>query len=124
MKRLCAYCLLFFLVALQHAWTAEAFDTALFIPRSDAFWTTFASYTKAAADDIGLNLEVYNAKENQQTMLKQVEAVCKKSTDAIIFMNYQGIGETIKQLVERFDFDGARDETLKLTMNSCLELEK
>ena len=107
MKRIIQYCILlflvsfhFFLVPSHQSWAADPYDAALFIPRGDAFWLTFASYTKASAENIGLNLEVYNANENRETMLTQVEETCQKGVDVIIFMNYQGIGESILQIAE------------------------
>ena len=61
MKQLFQCFLLMFFLCCQDAWATGSHDTALFIPRGDAFWTAFASYTEAASEDIGLNLKIYNA---------------------------------------------------------------
>lgn len=111
MKRLPLYCFLFFFTLCQVSWAADSHDTALFILRGDAFWTTFASHTKTASEDIGLNIKVYNADENRQTMLDQVQQARQKGVGAIVFMNYQGIGEAILQIAEKHKTPAFLDNT-------------
>ncbi len=102
MKKSLHHFLLFLAACILLPCPVHALDAALFIPRSDAFWTTFASYTQTASNSIGLNIEVHDAKENPETMLNQADRVCRQGIDAIIFMNFQGIGESILQIAEKY----------------------
>lgn len=77
-------------------------QAALFIHHESLFWNRFVSYTVAAAKDLGLELKVYNAEDSRAKMLEQVGAACRDGVDAVIFFNYEGIGESILQIAESF----------------------
>ncbi|MCF6324835.1 MAG: transporter substrate-binding domain-containing protein [Gammaproteobacteria bacterium] len=76
------------------------FRAAIFLPHSSDFWDRFESFAQAAADDIGLQLEVHHARMSTGRMLKQVQTAATSGVDAILFMEFQGIGESILQIAE------------------------
>ncbi len=90
-----------FLFALYHqVWALESHDAALFIHHHSTFWDRFVANTQVAANDLGIGLDVYNAEESKEQMLKQVREACESGIDAILFFNYEGIGESILHIAE------------------------
>ncbi|WP_300675261.1 diguanylate cyclase [Desulfoluna sp.] len=80
-----------------------AFQLSLFVPRDDTvFWASLVELTQSAADDLGVNLKVYNAGNRADTMLEQVKRSCLQGTDGLIFMNYENLGEEILSLSDTF----------------------
>ncbi|VAW87926.1 diguanylate cyclase/phosphodiesterase (GGDEF & EAL domains) with PAS/PAC sensor(s) [hydrothermal vent metagenome] len=80
--------------------TKADYRAAIFLPHSSDFWDRFESFAQAAADDIGLQLEVHHAGMSTDRMLKQVQTAATSGVDAILFMEFQGIGESILQIAE------------------------
>ena len=82
------------------ALAAETQRIALFIPEYSAFWTRLAEFTRAAAEDLEVSLQVHASGpprgEAQKTrMLEQVDEALQQGVDGILFLNFQGIGEQI-----------------------------
>ncbi len=80
--------------------TKADYRAAIFLPHSSDFWDRFESFAQAAADDIGLQLKAYHAGMSADRMLKQVQTAATSGVDAILFMEFQGIGESILQIAE------------------------
>lgn len=94
------FCLLFSLPVM-------ATEIALFVPRSETpAWQAQIKFAQAAADDLGVSLRVYNAHNQAQRMLAQVQEVCEQGVDGILFMNYEQIGEQILAIAERHKTPG------------------
>ncbi|USD42708.1 diguanylate cyclase [Vibrio sp. SCSIO 43135] len=80
-----------------------ATEIALFVPRSEtAAWQSQIQFAQAAAEDLGIELRVYDANNQSQAMLKQVEQACEQGIDGILFMNYEQVGEQILSIAERY----------------------
>ncbi len=79
---------------------ADGNRIALFIHHHSPFWDNFVAHTQAAAQDLGVSLEVHNAQNSRETMLRQVREACRSGVDAILFFNYEGLGESILQVAE------------------------
>ena len=93
---------LFCLVLLLVSFSASAeYRAAIFLPHSSAFWDRLANFAEAAADDIGLELDIYLAEGSADQMLNQVRQASENGVDAIIFMEYKGIGELILKIAEQ-----------------------
>jgi two-component system sensor histidine kinase/response regulator len=79
---------------------AETHRIALFIPEYTAFWTRLSGFARAAADDLGVQLTVYEAGRPRgpgqpRRMLEQVDQALARGVDGILFYNFMGIGEQI-----------------------------
>ncbi|SCY58120.1 diguanylate cyclase [Desulfoluna spongiiphila] len=80
---------------------AKAFQVSLFVPRNDTvFWASLVRLTRAAAHDLELDLVVYSAGNQGDTMLSQVKAACIRGTDGLLFMNYEHLGKEILSISE------------------------
>lgn len=64
---------------------------ALFTPRraNDAFWGVLEHYMQEACRDLGMELQVFHARENHLTMVKQVKMALKMKFDAVVVPNYK-----------------------------------
>ncbi|MCB1859161.1 MAG: transporter substrate-binding domain-containing protein [Gammaproteobacteria bacterium] len=72
----------------------------LFVPHNGNFWGQFSEYAQAAAQAVGLELQVYAAGRSPERMLEQVRRVTDQGVDGILFTDYQGIGEDILRIAE------------------------
>jgi PAS domain S-box-containing protein len=79
---------------------AKSFKIAMFYPRDDPFWTKAVFFAKEAAEDLGVKLEAFNANNDRQQMLAQVQEAVRGGIDGIIFLAYQNTGEQILQIAE------------------------
>jgi len=79
---------------------ALAHRIALFVPHTEKFWGSFSELAKAAANDLGAQLDIHVSSGSPQRMLEQVRSVTENGVDGILFFDYQGIGETILQQTE------------------------
>jgi len=75
-------------------------EVAIFYPRDDPFWTKAVFFTQAAAADLGVKLQAFNANDDPEKMLAQVKEAVRGGIDAIIFPAYQNTGEQILQIAE------------------------
>ncbi len=100
-KRISLFSFLFLFALYQQACALESHDAALFIHHHSTFWDRFVANTQVAANDLGIGLDVYNAEESKEQMLKQVREACESGIDAILFFNYEGIGESILHIAEQ-----------------------
>ena len=75
---------------------------AMFIPRQKPFWLTNAQYAKAAANSLGLELEVIDFRDDSTFLLKEVERICQEGVDGIIFSAFQSTGEAILKITENY----------------------
>ncbi|MGF1764213.1 diguanylate cyclase [Aliivibrio kagoshimensis] len=81
-----------------------ATEIALFVPNLDTpFWHLEIKFAQAAADDLGVTLQVFNAENQSQRMVQQVLDACEQGVDGILFMNYEQNGESILAITERYD---------------------
>jgi len=93
--------LLLFLLLISQP--ALAFQISLFIPRQNTpFWQQFVRFSQSAASELNLDLKIYNADNDAQRMLQQIESACRRGTDAIIFMNYENTGVEALELAESY----------------------
>ncbi|WP_414932585.1 diguanylate cyclase [Vibrio europaeus] len=77
-------------------------EIALLVPRTEsAAWQSQIRFAQAAASDLGVTLQVYDAENQPETMLKQVSQACEKGVDGVLFMNYEQIGEKILAITEK-----------------------
>ena len=93
---------LFFLLVLtvsNPVWAKTA-RLALFQPHSGAFWGKTVFFTLQAAQDLGVEIKVYNALGDKDRMLAQVKQALAEKVDGIIFPAYQQSGESILQMAE------------------------
>ncbi|MCG9577838.1 diguanylate cyclase [Vibrio tubiashii] len=77
-------------------------EIALLVPRTEsAAWQSQIRFAQAAASDLGVILQVYDAENQPKTMLQQVSQACEKGVDGVLFMNYEQIGEKILAITEK-----------------------
>jgi ABC-type sugar transport system substrate-binding protein len=95
-------CKVFFLISLFSPCLihAKTFEIALFIPHEDPFWKKAIFFTRDAAADLGIKLQVYNADDDPDQMLGQVQKAAQRGIDGIIFPAFQNTGEKILQIAE------------------------
>ena len=93
-------CLLFLSAAVD----AAPYKVALFSPKGDSpFWTLVSHLAKEAADDLGMSLQVYDAKLSQYKMLQQLEKAVSgpDRVDAVLFSNFKQFGPKFIKIVEK-----------------------
>ena len=73
---------------------------AMFIPRPDSFWETNVRYARAAAQDLGLELEIIDFHDNAGVLLKNIERICREGVSGIIFPSFGNAGETVLEMAE------------------------
>jgi PAS domain S-box-containing protein len=76
-------------------------EIAIFIPREDPFWKKAVLFTGEAAEDLGMKLRVYNANDDPDKMVEQVQKAAQSGIDGIIFLAYQNTGERILRITEK-----------------------
>jgi PAS domain S-box-containing protein len=74
----------------------------MFIPRQKPFWLTNARYAKAAAANLGMELEVVDFRDDSALLLSEVERVSRKGVSGIIFSAFQSTGEALLQITEKY----------------------
>ncbi len=79
----------------------KSLEIAIFIPRDDPFWKKAVRFTEEAAGDLGMELRVYNANDDPDKMIAQVQTSVQSGIDGIIFLAYQNTGERILQIAEQ-----------------------
>ena len=79
----------------------KALEIALFIPREDPFWKKAILFTEEAANDLGMELRVYNANDDSDKMIAQVRKAAQSGIDGIIFLAYQNTGDRILRIAEK-----------------------
>ncbi|MBU2550388.1 MAG: hypothetical protein KKB20_18425, partial [Proteobacteria bacterium] len=67
----------------------------MFIPRPDPFWESNVRYARAAARNLGVNLDVVDFQDDSAVLLGNVERVCQEGADAIIFQSFAATGEKV-----------------------------
>lgn len=88
------------LIALPIAASTQPKRIAPFVPHAGKFWGEFAEFAKAAAMDVGANLELHVAGRSPQQMFEQVGMATAVGVDGNLFTDYQGFGESILQIAE------------------------
>ena len=80
--------MLFGLILATPAWGAPRM--ALFLPDDTPFWNRVALFATAAADDLDVQLTVYDADANRLKLLDQLKAATSGETgfDALLFPNF------------------------------------
>ena len=76
-------------------------EIAIFIPREDPFWKKVILFTDEAAKDLGMKLRVYNANDDPDKMVEQMQKAAQSGVDGIIFLAYQNTGERILRMAEK-----------------------
>ncbi len=81
---------------------AKSFKVALFIPGQSSFWNLVTAFMEAAAEDLDVDLRVYDAESNHFLMVKQVEEAISgpDKVDAIVFQNFKKRAPEIIKLAE------------------------
>jgi signal transduction histidine kinase/ABC-type sugar transport system substrate-binding protein/DNA-binding NarL/FixJ family response regulator len=74
----------------------------IFVPHGGAFFVQFEAYAQSAADDLGVQLNVINVKDNKAFMASEVEKVCREGISGIIFLPIFKNGEEIIKICERY----------------------
>jgi len=74
----------------------------MFIPRPDPFWESNVRYARAAARNLGVNLDVVDFQDDSAVLLGNVERVCQEGADAIIFQSFAATGEKVLQIAEKY----------------------
>jgi ABC-type sugar transport system substrate-binding protein len=74
---------------------------AIFVPSEDSFWEKSIFLAKNAASELGVQLEVYNAKDDPLQMVEQVKDVAKRGIDGIIFPAFKSAGKQILEITEQ-----------------------
>jgi ABC-type sugar transport system substrate-binding protein len=93
---------LFVTLLVTHS-SAETFKVALFTPKGDSpFWTLVAHFAAEAASDLGLELQLYDAKLNHLAMQEQVKAAVTGAdkVDAIVFSNFKKTAPKLIKIAE------------------------
>ncbi len=90
-----------FILACHCTVALAEYQAAIFVPRNNPFWDKLSAFAHAAADDIGLQIEIYNAENSPQQMLEQVRQAAANKVDAILFLEYAGIGKSILKVAEQ-----------------------
>jgi len=81
---------------------AFGLEVGLFIPHKDPFWEKVTFFTKDAASDLGVDLQVFNAGGDPERMVDQVKTAAQSEIDAIIFPAFQNTGEQILLIAEGY----------------------
>ena len=100
-KTICIIFLGFFLFpATSHA---KPYKVALFIPGQSPFWVLVTNFMQEAANDLKIELRIYDAQSNHLLMIDQVkEAIYgPNKVDAIVFQNFKMTAPHIIQLAEK-----------------------
>nr|WP_282437347.1 transporter substrate-binding domain-containing protein [Vibrio amylolyticus] len=80
-----------------------ATEIALFVPRTEtAAWQSQIQFAQSAAEDLDIDLLIYDANNQSQVMLQQVIDACNRRVNGILFMNYEHIGEQVLSITERY----------------------
>ena len=79
----------------------KSLEIAIFIPHEDPFWKKVVLFTDEAAKDLGMQLQVYNANDDPDKMVEQVQKAARNGIDGIIFPAFQNTGERILQISEK-----------------------
>ncbi|MCB1877344.1 MAG: response regulator [Chromatiales bacterium] len=72
----------------------------MLLPNATTFWERFAAFSRAAAADVAVELTLYDAGGSPARMLEQVREAIAAGTEAILFMEFDGIGEQILKTSE------------------------
>lgn len=83
---------------------ADRFKVALFSPKaSSPFWTLVANFAQEAADDLGMELRVYDANLSQYKMKQQIQEAVSgpNKVDAVLFQNFKQFAPRFMQVVEK-----------------------
>jgi PAS domain S-box-containing protein len=78
------------------------FSLAMFIPRHDPFWDSNVHYAQAAADKLGIGLEVLDFRDDPAVLLDQVARVCRDGADGVIFQAFAGTGEEVLRVAGQY----------------------
>ena len=81
--------------------SGDGLTLAMFIPRNDPFWDRNVRYASAAAQDLGVKLEVINFQDDPALLFDNVERVCQEGVNGIIFQSFGGIGEHVLRIAEQ-----------------------
>src|SRR5210317_2335697 len=73
-------------------------EIAIFFPREDPFWKKVILFTDEAAKDLGMKLRVYNANDDPDKMVEQMQKAAQRGVDGIIFLANQTTGERILRM--------------------------
>ena len=91
---------LLLLVLLPAVSLAQPIKFVLLQPFSSSFWENTVFFTRQAAQDMGVDLEVHNALGDPDRMLRQAQKALQGKPDGLIFPAYKGGGEAIMQLAD------------------------
>lgn len=73
---------------------------AMFVPENSDFWSRFTAFSQAAAEAVGLKLDIAVAGGSPETMLMQVNHAIETGAEALLFLEYDGIGERVLNIAE------------------------
>lgn len=81
---------------------AEPYKVAMFYPRDAPFWNMFTNFMQEAANDLGIELQLYNGENNHLKMVREVEQALKGSDkpDVILFSNFKYTAVKIISMAE------------------------
>lgn len=84
---------------------ANDFKIAVLPPIDDTFWQRTLVLANKAADDLEVELTVYQAPKDQQDYLNMVSDAVKEH-DGILFHDFSGIGKDVLNILEAADVPG------------------
>ena len=81
---------------------AQTYKVALFIPEQSPFWSLVTNFMQEAANDLQVELVVYDAKSNHILMVEQVKQAINgpDRVDALVIQNFKKTAPIIIQIAE------------------------
>jgi ABC-type sugar transport system substrate-binding protein len=89
--------LVIYVISFEAIGFAKTYKVALFSPKgSSPFWTLVADFANEAANDLGMEFKLYDAKLSQYKMKSQLESAIKKDkVDAEAFSNFKKVAPSL-----------------------------
>jgi len=100
-KLLCLVLIILMSVA-SFSYAAKTYKIAFFSPyATDSFWKSTQAFMKAACNDLGFELKIYDAFANRSKMLKQFQGAIKDyKPDAVIFQSLKNNADSMIKVAE------------------------
>ncbi len=95
--------LIFCAILLPNLSQAKTLKVALFIPQQSPFWNLVSNFSQEAANDLKVELKIYDAQSNQFQMIDQVQDAISgpNKVDAIIFQNFKHVAQDVIKMAEK-----------------------
>jgi len=100
-KRLCL-CFLILMSVAPFSFAEKTYKIAFFSPyATDSFWKLSQCFMRAACNDLGFELKIYDSFANHNKMVKQFqEAIKNDKPDAVLFQNLKKNADTMIKIAE------------------------